>query len=143
MGFSVSSAGAVIFISLFVTFGMVYSAVSNSTEQVNDAERLASDQFVDQRNTNLNVTQASYSSNTLVVEANNTGSTPLSLSETDLLVDNDHVAESEYDVLTVDGRTDTDLWLPGETLRVEVSFPSRPDRVLVASEHGLRDGAVI
>jgi flagellar protein FlaF len=143
MGFSVSSASAVIFISLFVTFGMVYSAVSNSTEQVNDAERLASDQFVDQRNTNLNVTQASYSSNTLVVEANNTGSTPLSLSETDLLVDNDHVAESEYDVLTVDGRTDTDLWLPGETLRVEVSFPSRPDRVLVASEHGLRDGAVI
>jgi flagellar protein FlaF len=143
MGFSVSSAGAIIFISLFVTFGVVYSAMANSTEQVNDAEKIASDQFVDQRNTAIEVTNTSYSGTTLVVEVDNTGATPLALPETNLVVDNDHVPASSFDTVTVAGRTDTDLWLPDETLRIEVSMSNQPDRVLVATTHGIRDEEVV
>lgn len=143
MGFSVSSAGAIIFISLFVTFGVVYSAMANSTEKVNDAERAAADQFVDQRNTDLRIVNASYSAGTLTVEANNTGAVPLGVQETDLLVDNDHVPASSFDVLTVDGQSETDLWLPDETLRIEVSLANRPTRVLVSSAHGIRDEEAI
>lgn len=139
MGFSVSSAGAIIFISLFVTFGIVYTAMSNSTEKVNDAEAAAADEYVDQTNTDVSMLNASYNASnaTLSVDVRNAGSAPLKVPDTELIVDNDHVPQSSFDVLTVDGRSGTDLWLPDETLHIEVTLSDRPDRVLVATEHGI------
>ncbi|MFB6259613.1 MAG: cation:proton antiporter, partial [Thiohalorhabdaceae bacterium] len=44
--------------------------------------------------------------------------------ETDLLADNEYVAFTA----SVEGNADTDLWLPGETARFEVSLASEPNR---------------
>lgn len=143
MGFSVSSAAAIVFISLFVVVGMVFSAASNSTEKVNDAKRAMSDNHLGQENTGLEIVSKSWDGSTLTLEVNNTGAEAMSLDQAELLVDNDHVPQSSFAVLTVDGQSDTDLWLPGETLHVEVSLSETPSRVKVVGAHGVADAEVI
>ena len=69
------------------------------------------------------------------MDVNNTGSTALSVRETDLLIDG--VYQQTYET-SIDGRTARELWLPGETLTVTVST-SRPKRVKIVTEHGVAE----
>ncbi|MFB6188511.1 MAG: flagellin [Halapricum sp.] len=143
MGFSVSGSAAIIFAGMFIAFGMFYSATSNSMEQVTDAQGDWQDHSLAQQNTAVNVTGASYnaSTNSLVVTVANTGATSLSVNGTDLLVDNTY--ETSFVDRSVDGDTSTDLWLPGEQLRYNVSFASQPSRVKVVTGPGVAATEVV
>ncbi|MHB9287175.1 flagellin [Halobacteriales archaeon Cl-PHB] len=135
MGFSVSGSAALVFVGLFLAFGMYHSATANSFERVSDAERDRSDALLDARNTALTISNASYdsSANELTVEVNNTGSTQLRVSETDLLVDGAY-RTGWASAATVAGDADTDLWLTAEQLSVTLTgISSQPDRVKVVT----------
>jgi Putative archaeal flagellar protein F len=141
MGFSVSASTAVIFAGLFLALGMFYPAMANSYERVQAADANQADRALEQANTDIRLDDASKGgggSDPLEVTLTNTGSTSLTVSETDLLVDGTYIQRSELDT-EVDTDSTTDLWLPGETLDITYN-PSgsfSADRVRVVTEHGV------
>ena len=143
MGFSVSASTAVIFAGLFLALGMFYPAVANSYERVQAADANQADRALEQANTDIQLDDATDGGNQLDVTLTNNGSTSLTVSETDVVVDGAYIQRSELDteVTDIDGNTDqnTDLWLPGETLDITYNPPGpfNADRVRVVTEHGV------
>jgi len=140
MGFSVSGSAALIFVAMFIGFGMFYSATANGFENINDAREDQSDRLLDQQNTEINITSATYTDGDLVVDIDNTGATELSVSKTDLLVDN--VYQSGYST-TVDTDSGTDIWSPQETLTITVTLSTMPNTVKIVTETGVADTQVV
>lgn len=146
MGISVSASTAVIFLGVFVAAGTLYPAVANGTERVTDARQVAADRTLDQKNTGINVTDVSYNttgSKVLEVRVENTGTTAISVPETNLLVDGSpNATRGSYSAL-VEGTTSSDVLLPGEELEIAVDpgLPDgvRPDRVKVVVDHGVSE----
>lgn len=143
MGFSVSGSAAIVFAGLFIAFGMFYSATANTAERVEDARGDWREDTLAQQNTAISITSATYYSGnrSLIVRANNTGSTSLSIPETDLLLDNEY--QTTFTELSVDGDSSTDLWLPGETIRYNVSSIGRPGRVKLVTRTGVAGTEVV
>lgn len=139
MGLSVSAATAIVVAGLFISMSILYPAVSNGFERVNDARDASAERLLDRQNTAIDVASAEYnaSSGTLVVNVTNEGTTALAVSETDLVVDNDYV---EY-TASVAGDEETDLWLPGETMKIEVALETSPERVKISTTYGVSDSA--
>lgn len=137
MGFSVSGAAAIIFATMFVAFGMWFTASANSFEAVSDAETDQSDRALEAQNTAISIVNVTYNktSDELTVAVNNTGAAQLSVETTDLLVDGQYQSGWE-DTATVAGK-DTRLWLAGEQLAITVTTPTEPDRVKIATENGV------
>src|SRR6056297_2155689 len=121
MGFSVSASTAVIFAGLFLALGIFYPAMANSYERVQAADADQADRALEQANTDIRlddvtVTNIGGGDNQLEVTLTNNGSTSLTVSETDLLVNGTYIHRSGLDttVTNSDGNDDstTDLWLP-------------------------------
>jgi len=142
MGFSVSAATAVIFAGLFLALGIFYPAMANSYERVQSADADQADRALEQANTDIRLDDAT-GGGQLTVTLTNTGSTSLTVSETDVLVDGNYIQRSELSttVTDVDGTDDsaTDLWLPGETLEITYSPTGTVsgNRIRVVTEHGV------
>lgn len=140
MGFSVSGAAAIIFVSLFIGFGMWYSAGMNSFERVTDARNDRTDAVLETQNTDVEIVSAEYNrsgTDTLVVTVDNAGAAQLSVSETDLLVDGQYV--DGWDESSVEGNRETDLWLAGERLTINVTRAEAPGRVKVVADTAVAD----
>ena len=141
MGFGVSGATAIIFLGLFIAAGTVLTTTSATVEQVDEAQDERQERLLDRRNTEIAVTNAVYNNTTgtLNLSVANEGSTTLSVNGTTVLVDNEYNSTS---TATVEGNADTDLWEPGETLRLNVSM-AEPTRVKVVSEFGVADASTV
>ncbi|SHH10367.1 hypothetical protein [Halobaculum gomorrense] len=141
MGFSVSASAGVVFLGVFLAIGIVYPAAANGFERVSDARHDAADRALAQANTGVTVTNATYndSTDTLIVNATNDGTTAVDVSDAGLFADNNLTAPS----VTVAGDGGTDVWLPGETAHFEVSLSTAPDRVQVVVDHGVRDASAV
>lgn len=142
MGFSVSGAAAIIFASMFIAFGMWFTATSASFDRVTEAQDLRTDDTLEASNTDINVSTAEYdtTSNRLTVQINNTGATEVSLNATDLLVDNQR-RDGWAANATVEGISGTDLLLAGERATIEIDGISQPDRVKVVTSSGVSSAA--
>ena len=141
MGLSVSASTAVVFLGLFVAAGTFYPAVANGAERLADAQHDVNDRALDRQNTHITVTNAIYNSttDTLVVNVTNDGSTALELDHVDLLADNAYLPANA----SVEGDDATDLWLPGETASFEADLATTPNRTTVVVDHGVADGASV
>jgi len=157
VGFSVSGSAALIFVGMFIAFGMWHTAATNSFERIDDARDDRADAALEQRNTAIEIQAATNTTETrtvnntttttyhLNVTVTNNGTASLSLAGTDLLLDNEYRADWQSNA-AVDGDADTDLWLPGETLaysRVYDDPTAVPDRVMVATEAGIGDSSEV
>ncbi|WP_134671939.1 fla cluster protein FlaF [Halorussus marinus] len=146
MGFSVSGGTVVLFLGIVISFGMAYTAASNGLELVNDAYEDSTDDELVRENTDVSIGQASNTgSTTLNVTVENTGSTTLSVNDTDLLIDGNYTSLTDENMITldVDGNSETDLWVPGETLHIEYDYGSdpAPSRVKIVTEPGVSASA--
>ena len=143
MGFSVSGSAAIIFVGIFLAFSSAYTASANGFERVTDARSAVDEEALDQQNTALSVTNATYDAgnDTLTVEAVNEGTTTLEIAAVDLLVDNAY--RDNFTVRTVGGDNSTGLWLPGERLHLEVNATTQPNRVKIVSGPGVADAEVV
>ena len=139
MGFSVSGSAAILFIAAFVSVGILYSAAYNGYERVQDADASHGERVLEQRNTDVNVTNVTYNSSEgqLTVNVTNQGSTSLSVNETDLLVDGEFYSRDSYENWSVGGQSNTTLWLPGETYSITLNISSEPGRVKVVTSTGV------
>jgi len=148
MGFSVSGGTVVLFLGIFISFGIAYSAGSNGLERVNEAYEANADDELTRQNTAIDIGDASTTDaneQTYVnVTVNNTGSTTLSINDTDILIGGNYTNHTSSNMeLEVAGAAETDLWLPGETLRFNVSVDGDPDRVKVVTGPGIADSEVV
>lgn len=141
MGVSVSVSAAIVFVGLFISIGMVYPAVANGYESIEEARTDAADRELNTKNTDIAVANATYSGGTLTVDVTNEGTTALGVEATDVLVDGQY--RTSFDRRAVDGDTETSVWLPGETLTVELSASTAPDRVVVVTEGGVEAGVSV
>lgn len=138
MGFSVSGSAAIVFIAAFVSVGILYSGAYNGYEDVTAAQENQADRMLDQRNTDIMIATTSYNgtNDSLTVEVLNEGSTTLTVSKTDVVVDG--VYQSPWAASNVSGVTGTDVWAPGETLNVTLDgFAAEPGRVKVVTGTGV------
>ncbi|WP_226004256.1 flagellin [Natrinema salinisoli] len=136
MGFSTSGATAIIFVGVLVAAGIAYPVFQTAYEERTTAIENHDDRALEMRNTAIEIASASYDANgngDFIMEVNNTGSTVLSVPETDLLLDG--VYQDSYET-SVNGNADRELWQPGETLTVTVST-EQPNRVKIVTEHGI------
>lgn len=156
MGISVSASTAIIFAGMLVVVGAVYPVAANGFDRIATANSDAYDDHVGAQNTGVEFAGATYDdgNGTLTVEANNTGSTTLSIPETTLVVDNQLVAFDGNDTAIGGdvggaGDADTELWLPGETLRIRVDVDAvgidvaEGDRATVVAEYGIEAGGEV
>jgi len=136
MGFSVSGATAVILIGGLIAFSFAFSAVNNGYERVSAAQEDRDDRQLLQANSDVGIETATYddADGTLTVNATNTGSTELVVSEVSLLVDGTYRTNV---TTSVDGNTATDVLLAGEVLTMTVNQSVRPDRVKVVTGTGV------
>jgi len=138
MGFSTSAAAAVIFVGALVSLGILYPATAGSFEQVNDALGDQENRLLDQRNTDLAVESVTYNRTTdeVVINVSNTGTTTLTANETDALLDG--TLQTANVTRAVGGVTGRTLWAPGETMTLTVgNVSSAPSRVKIVTEHGV------
>ena len=140
MGFGVSGSTAVIFLGVLIASGTLYTATAGSAERVSEASDAESEALLDRRNTAIDATEVVYntssSNDTLRITVTNGGTTALSAEDTSLLVDNEYVPPGERST-TVDGDTATDVWAPDQSLVIETTRSSTPDRVKVVAENGV------
>lgn len=136
MGFSVSGSAAIVFIAAFVSVGILYTAAYNGYEEITVAEDGQADRLLQQRNTDVSIVGTSYNATetNFTVQIMNDGSTSLSVSETDVVLDGAY--QSAWESYNVSGST-TDVWVPGETLNVTVNSSSDPGRVKVVTGTGV------
>jgi len=136
MGFSVSGSAALIFVAAFIGFGMFYSATANSAEIVNDAREGQADRQLDRTNTEIQITTVNYNttSDYLNITVRNTGATELTVSDVDVLANNSY--QTGYRT-AVEGNTETDLWLPQETLAINATTAPKPSQVKIVTGPGV------
>lgn len=143
MGFGVSGASAIIFLGLLIAGVTMYSAADHTVERLSEASDDEGERVLDRRNTAINVTNATYvgATQNLTVAVENTGSTTLSVNGTTILVNNSH---RPMENATVDGIAATDLWAPGEVLRLNTSEgATAPSRVTIVTENGVSQSVAV
>ena len=142
MGFSVSGSAALIFVAAFIGFGMFYSAAANSTEMVNEAREDRSDRQLERVNTEIEITTVNHddTSGYLNITVENTGATELSVSDVDVLIDNNY--QTGYRT-AVEGNSTTDLWLEQETLAINATVEGQPSRVKIVTGPGVAATEVV
>jgi len=117
---------------LFLAVGILYPAVSNGFEQVQDAQVDRDQAQLDMRNTAIEIADTGDRD----INVTNTGSTALKVSEVDVIVGGQYQPHGDLENIDVaDTDSSTDLWLPGERLEIDVSDDSGSFRVV--TEHGI------
>ncbi|WP_049983848.1 flagellin [Halorubrum sp. BV1] len=153
MGVSVSASTAIIVAGLFFAFTTFYPVAANGLDRVTDAQHGMHERALQQQNTEFAVTNATFDTgtNTLTVTATNDGAVGLVAGDATLVVGNEYVdvGGSAADT-TVDGDADTELWLGGEELVIDVSgsdlstsIVGGETRVVLVVESGVRDAATV
>jgi len=145
MGFSVSGSLVVVLLGLFVALSAYYGSVSNAGERLHDARSAAQDRADRIAGSDIDITGLSVLTDPscgVRVEVNNTGSTELLVSDTDLLLGNSYrtgwAADAVVDGTANGSEPGTDLWLPGERLTIEASdLVAAPRSVKVVSGPGV------
>lgn len=141
MGFSVSGATVILFLGIVISFGIAYSAANNGFERVHQAYEENAEDDLTRQNTAVNITSTNVANEGgqlyLETDVTNNGTTTLSVKDTDVLVDGTYKVHSNMETLTVDGNSNTDLWLPGETLHFKVAVSSTDPLVKVVTGPGV------
>ena len=136
MGFSVSASTAIIFAGLFLATGILYPAMDNGMERINDAQVDRDQAQLDLRNTVIEI----QSTDNGDIRVTNNGSTSLTVSEVDLLIEGvyqERANDGNGDFTAeIDGSEDSNLWLPGDTLVID-SNANNGDQVRIVTEHGI------
>ena len=139
MGFGVSGATAIIFIGLLVGSVTLYTAADASFEKVEEATSERGERLLERGNVAINITLAQFEANQgITLRVENTGTEPLSVNGTTVLVNNSYRSTAGATVLGTTG-THTDLWMPGEVLEVTYGDQYAPTRLTVATAYGVAE----
>jgi len=137
MGFEVSGTFLIIFFGVLVAMGAIYTTYDSTADRVTEAHDARLSDSIAQAETEIEIRLANWNSTSgeLTIEIENTGTTQLTVDRTRVLLDGDPTAPGDATERTIDGDSDTDLWGPGETLRLV--YGRNANRIRVVTEHGI------
>jgi flagellar protein FlaF len=128
MGFSVSGATLILLIGLLLSVGVLVPTVADSIDDISSATKDQQDTAIGVYNTDIEVsaTTFDFGTDTFTVSYENTGVDAIEISDIDFLLDGEYTAPSRT---TVEGETQRETVVSGETVVVEFSTPVEPTRL--------------
>lgn len=135
MGFGTIGATTILFVGILFILTTSVNAFFEAQREHSSAiqDDRAREEF--RRNTAIGLTSGGHDSDTtFYLNVTNTGDTVLDLTRIGLFLDGSW-SNAAIDSKTIDGRV-TDLWAPGELLRMEVNTASEPARAYFVVETG-------
>lgn len=129
MGISVSAGTAVILVGVFLMLGIVVPGTLNAHDRVTSATDVRDEIAFERAHTALSIDDVAPTADGLRANVTNEGTTSLTLSETDVIVDNAHASVTNT---SVSNDSETDLWLPGETAELTIATSGSGSLVVVA-----------
>ncbi len=130
-------ASAILLIAMAVTASMVFSTLSSNYELLRKADIEKGKIEYDQIHTFLNVDNVSFNSGTVTINATNDGSTVIQTDKIEVLLDGNLYTDNITST-TVQGE-DVNIWIPDETLTIEVNSSLNPSRVKLVADNGASD----
>ncbi|WGI17593.1 hypothetical protein QEN48_00875 [Methanonatronarchaeum sp. AMET-Sl] len=120
--------------------GMIYGAWDHSQDTLIEGENLRTDMQVDKQQTDIEIQcqTIQYTDGVLEFEAVNEGNTGHDVDGVSIILDG-YIADNQINELYVVGSMDSGVWLPGDTLYVNVSVGEEPDQVVLVVDNGIKD----
>jgi archaeal flagellar protein FlaF len=134
MGLSVSASIAILFVATVIVFGTLLSAYDGTQHTKLVAERDAADRHAVTLGTKITVADVDPGNGTVYIH--NEGSQTLLVDHLDILV-NGTLANSRINSTRLDDGTHTNIWMPGETLVMELNGPLTDAQIMVVTENGI------
>lgn len=137
MGLSTSVASVILLIAIIGSATVLYSVFSATQELLREAESVKTELEYEQLHTFITIENVTYNSTSgiLVINATNNGSTVILVDDIEVLLDG-QIFTQDIMSATVNG-VKVDLWLPGETLKIEVNSSINPSRVKIVAHNGV------
>lgn len=127
-------ASAILLISVAITASMVFNTLSSNYELLRKADIKKEEIDYNQLHTFLDVDNVSSNSGTVIINATNDGSTVIQTNKIELLLDGElytnNITSKEI------GGEEASLWVPEETLTIEVNSSLDPSRVKLVADNG-------
>lgn len=130
-------ASAILLIAMAITASMVFNTLSSNYELLRKADIKKEEIDYNQLHTFLSVDNVSYSSGTVTINATNDGSTVIDTDKLEVLFDGELYTDNITST-TIDGK-DANIWIPEETLIIEVDSSLNPSRVKLVADNGASD----
>ncbi len=130
-------ASAILLIAMAVTASMIFSTLSSNYELLRKADIKKEQIEYNQLHTFLNVDNVSFSSGTVTINATNDGSTVIQTDKMEVLFDGELYTDNITST-TIDGK-EANIWIPEETLTIEVNSSLNPSSVKLVADNGASD----
>ena len=136
MGFSVAAAAAILFAGALVSFAVIVESVQTATENVRGAQGKEDVRVAEALNTRIALLNGSANGTVVDLNLTNNGSVVIHVRSLEVLV-NGTLYTGAITFRAVAGSTATNLWAPGQVLRLLVQAPvGGPASVKVVTETG-------
>jgi archaellum component FlaF (FlaF/FlaG flagellin family) len=132
MGFSVSVASAILFIAASVVFSVLFGSIISFQNTIDDAKRVEMQQLQELKGTEIAISGVDVNNHTITVL--NTGSIMLDPRAIDLLINGSMINISTFEVMNHAG---SNIWLPGESVRLVTTSDLLDARIKVITENGI------
>lgn len=133
MGMSVSIATAIIFIASLISFASIVGTLDEVQDSVLEAQRASSERVEEAMRTSITITSVDRQNGT--IEVVNGGEVTLTIEELDVFI-NGTLSNERIASMSIDGRTDTKLWMPGEVLTISLEGELNGAAVKVMAANG-------
>lgn len=140
MGFSVSASTIIIFIGLVVSAGMLYGAWDYSQDTLTEGEEIKNQLHIDKQQTDIEILgeTVEHIDQYLVFDAYNDGNAEHSLEHVSVVIDGE-IKDGMVNEVFVKGHDDSGVWLPGDTIHMNVTVEETPDRIVLIVDNGVKD----
>ena len=133
MGMSVSIATAIIFIASLISFASIIGALDHAQGSVLEAQKASSQREADAMRTSVALSFVDGPNGTFGVV--NSGEVTLT-TQVDLLI-NGALSNEKISSMSVEGKNDTKLWLPGEMLIITMSEGVNGAAIKIVTANGV------
>mgnify|MGYP000930390389 CR=1 FL=1 len=133
MGMSVSIATAIIFIASLISFASIIGALDHAQGSVLEAQKASSQREADAMRTSVALSFVDGPNGTFGVV--NSGEVTLT-TQVDVLI-NGALSNEKISSMSVEGKNDTKLWLPGEMLIITMSEGVNGAAIKIVTANGV------
>lgn len=134
---SAAIASVILLLAIIASATVIYSTISANYDIIRKAEASKNEIDLEQLHTTIKIINVTYSGGKISINSTNNGSTEINVTDVDLIVDGVYYTDNITST-TISGDNVT-LWLPEETLKIEITSDSAPSRVKLIAHNGISD----
>jgi len=134
---SAAIASVILLVAIISSATVIYSTISANYDIIRKAEASKNEIDMEQLHTIIEIINVTYSVGKISINSTNNGSTEIDVNDIDVIIDGVYYTDNITST-TISGANVT-LWLPEETLKIEVTSDSAPSRVKLVAHNGISD----